>query len=76
MLAEPPFGTAVVDTIIAAARNISSIESSRRISRRERSQLAPEAQPLQDLIDLLVYKMAGLTEDEARGLEQRLQQML
>jgi hypothetical protein len=74
---EPPFGAAIADTIISAVRSISSIESSREhISRHERSQLSPEAQPYQDLIDALLYKMAGLTEDEQEGLEQRLAQML
>jgi hypothetical protein len=75
-LAEPPFSTAIADTIIAAAQCISSIESSRHISRHQRSRLASDAQPYQELIDLLLYKMAGLTEDEQRGLEHRLGQML
>lgn len=73
----PPFPAAIAHTIIAAARRISSIERSRQdISRHDRSQLAAEAQPYQDLIDLLLYKMAGLTDEEQHGLEQRLEEML
>ena len=37
---------------------------------------APEAQPLQDLLDRMIYRMAGLTDTEARGLEERLSRML
>ena len=38
------------------------------LRRVERSALAPEAQPYQDFIDRLLYAMAGITDDEARGL--------
>jgi len=38
--------------------------------------LDPKAQPYQKLIDTLFYRMAGLTEDEAAGLEDRLGRML
>ena len=36
----------------------------------------PEAQPYQDLIDRIFYRMAGLTDVEAQGLENRLREML
>jgi hypothetical protein len=42
----------------------------------ERSALCPDAQPYQDLIDRLLYAMAGLSEEEAGGLEERLARML
>jgi hypothetical protein len=48
----------------------------RLIAQTERSALAPEAQPFQDLIDRILYRMAGLTDDEAKGLETRLEGML
>jgi hypothetical protein len=38
--------------------------------------MCAEAQAYQDLIDRLLYAMAGLTEEEARGLEERLARML
>jgi len=38
--------------------------------------LDPKAQPYQDLIDRLFYKLAGLSDEEAMGLEQRLSTML
>lgn len=46
------------------------------IARTERSALAPEAQPLQDLLDRMIYRMAGLTDAEANALEDRLEMML
>ena len=58
-------------------KRIRAIETDRgEIARSERSALAPEAQPIQDLIDRILYRMAGLTEDEAQGLEDRLERML
>ena len=76
-LERPPFPLSVVRTILGATRRIVDIETSRGdIARNERSALAPEAQPYQDLINVLLYKMAGLTDEEQRGVEQRLEEML
>lgn len=73
----PPFGTTVRDTLVCLVLRIMKIEKARgEIARAERSALAPEAQPYQDLIDRLFYAMAGLTEDELEGLEGRLARML
>lgn len=44
--------------------------------RSERSALATAAQPLQDLLDRIIYRIAGLTDAEAKGLEERLSNML
>jgi hypothetical protein len=77
LIAAPPFTTVVRDLMVALVRRIILIEEARGpISRSARSALAPGAQPLQDLIDRLLYAMGGLTEDEARGVEERLSQML
>lgn len=46
------------------------------IARSERSALDRAAQPYQDLIDRLFYAMAGLTDDDIQGLEDRLARML
>jgi hypothetical protein len=73
----PPFGLAVRDFIVELVRRIIAIEQARgEIARTERSALDPGAQPLQDLIDRLIYAMGGLTDEEARGLEERLARML
>lgn len=37
---------------------------------------APQAQSLQDLIDRILFRLAGLTDDESSGLETRLARML
>ena len=76
-LAESPFKLAVRDTMIELVRLIVDAEQRRgEIARSERSALCAEAQPYQDLIDQLLYAMAGLSEEEARGLEERLAKML
>jgi hypothetical protein len=76
-LAEPPFSPAVRDVIVDLVNSIIAIETARgEIVRTDRSHLDPAAQPLQDLIDRLLYAMAGLTADEAHGLEERLCNML
>jgi hypothetical protein len=73
----PPFGLEVQITIVEAVNLIVRIETDRgEISRRARAALDPRAQPYQDLIDKLVYAMAGLSTSEAQGLEERLAQML
>ncbi len=76
-LAQPSYGAAVRDVIVDLVNRIIAIEEARgEIARAARSRLAPAAQPLQDLIDRLLYAMAGLNEDEVRGLEDRLTRML
>ena len=76
-LAQPPFSPAVRDTIVALVRRIVQAEEQRgEISRTDRSALCTAAQPHQDLIDRLLYAMAGLSDAEAKGLEERLAEML
>jgi hypothetical protein len=62
---------------IEAVNQITAIEQARSdIPRAARSSLAQAAQPYQDLIDRLLYALAGLTEAEAAGLEKRLARMM
>lgn len=76
-LAKPPFSGTVLVCLVRLVDEITRIESARGdIARTERSALAPEAQPYQDLIDRILYCMAGLTVAEAAGLERRLAGML
>jgi len=76
-LAAPPFPPAVSDFIVELVLRITQIEAGRgAIARTERSHLDPQAQPYQDCIDRLFYALAGLTPEEARGLEERLARML
>lgn len=77
VLARAPFALAVQDVLVGLVRRIITVEQARgEISRTERSALAPDAQPLQDLIDRLMFAMAGLTPEETAGLEDRLGEML
>jgi len=63
--------------MVRLADEILKIESARGdIASTERSALSPEAEPYQDLIDRILYRMAGLTDVEARGLDERLRVML
>lgn len=76
-LASPPFPLAVLDELVELVRCIIAIEQARgEIARTDRSALAPAAQPLQDLIDRLLYAMAGLTAAESARLEAGLAHML
>ncbi len=77
MLKRPPFSLTVQEIIIGCVRRIIETENRREpISRSERSALHPDAQVYQNLIDRLLYAMAGLSEEEAQGLEDRLERML
>jgi hypothetical protein len=77
LLATPPFPASVMVCLVPLVERISRIEAERGdIARTERLALAPEARPLQDLIDRMLYRMAGLTDEEAAGLEDRLSRML
>jgi hypothetical protein len=77
LLQEPPFSLVVRDVLLEAVKQITVLETARGdIARAERSRLARAAQPYQDLIDRLLYRMAGLSVPEAAGLEERLQHML
>jgi hypothetical protein len=76
-LATPPFPRAVLNVIVDAVQRTVAIEQSRGdISRADRSALAPDARPYQDLIDKLFFRMAGLSDTEEKGLEDRLSRML
>jgi hypothetical protein len=48
----------------------------RDIARTERSALASEAQPYQDLHDRILYRLTGLSGAETQALEKRLEAML
>jgi hypothetical protein len=76
-LVRAPFALAIQGAVIDATRTIIAFECKRgKIQRNERSALSPQAQPYQDFIDSVVYAMAGLAEEEIKGLEQRLTRML
>ncbi len=76
-LARPPFPKAVQEVLVDLVKRIIRAEKARgSIARVDRSRLADEAQPLQALIDRIIYALAGLTDAEARGLEDRLSRML
>jgi type I restriction-modification system DNA methylase subunit len=72
-----PFSQGVATVIALAANRIVEIERERgEIGRRERSAVAEEAQPYQNFIDSILFTMAGITEAEARGLDDRLAGMM
>ncbi len=77
LLATSPFPGGVMTCLVRLVERITKIEAARGdIARSDRSALDPKAQPYQDLIDRMLYRMAGLTEEEAAGLEERLARML
>jgi hypothetical protein len=63
--------------LVEAVKTVAAIESQRgQIARTERSSLDPASQPFQDLIDRLLYDMAGLQASEVKALDLRLGLML
>lgn len=77
LTSEAPFDPALAEVITAAVQRIEEIETERgEIARSERSALAPEAQRYQELIDRLLFAMAGLSVSDAEALVRRLQEML
>ena len=67
----------VAEALIMMCRRIHTIETNRTLQHRsERSSLAPESQPIQDTIDRVLFRCYGLSDEEARYVEQRLEEML
>ena len=76
-LGTPPFPQGVADVLAVLVSRIEEYERQRgEISRRERARLADPAQPLQNLIDRILFALAGLTAEESAQLEMRLATML
>ncbi len=75
---EPGFLPGPVAAALAKmCRQIQRIEASRTLKNRsERSHLAPESQPIQDVIDRVLFRCYGLSNDDARYVEERLREML
>jgi hypothetical protein len=77
LLSEEPFPFKIALSLIRLVEEITRIEARRgTIARAERSALSPEAQPFQDLLDKILFRLAGLTEVEIERLERRLGKML
>lgn len=77
LLSAAPFPETVVICMMEIVQRIFLIEQQRgAIARSDRSALDEKAQPLQDLLDHMIFRMAGLNEDEAMGLVARLARML
>lgn len=67
----------VAEALAEMSRRIQEIEANRVLKNRsERSRLAPESQPIQDAIDSILFRCYGLSDDDARYIEQRLLEML
>ena len=76
-LEEPPFATEIMDCIVYLVKVICEMEASRGdIARAERSALDVRARPSRELLDAIIFRLAGLTDPQAEGLEQRLSKML
>lgn len=76
-LGKGPFSPATRDALEQLARRIQAAEQGRgAISRHDRAHLSPDAQPYQNAIDLILFRMAGLSERDIAGIEDRLARML
>ena len=67
----------VAEALAEMSRHIQRIEATRVLKNRsERSRLADESQPIQNVIDAVLFRCYGLSDDDARYVEQRLKEML
>ncbi len=59
------------------SRQIQSIEAKRVLKARgDRSHLAPASQPIQDAIDVVLFRCYGVPDDDAEYIRHRLKEML
>ncbi len=76
LLEAAPFGPAVQDVVVAAVGHVIAAERARGdMSRSDRSALSAAAQPYQDFLDAVFFRLAGLTDEEVRALRARYEQM-
>jgi hypothetical protein len=69
--------TPVAEALAEMSRRIQEIEAKRALKNRsERARLAPESQPIQDTIDAVLFRCYGLSEDDAKYVDKRLEEML
>ncbi|HEV2099114.1 MAG TPA: hypothetical protein VGR45_09330 [Stellaceae bacterium] len=77
LIDQAPFDGAIPAIIATIVDRIIESERARgEISRSARSKLAPESQRWQNLIDRILARMAGISEEEHKGLRERLDKML
>jgi hypothetical protein len=67
----------VAEALAEMSREIQKIEGQRVLkNRKERSSLAPESQQIQDVIDKVLFRCYGLSDEEGEYINARLQEML
>jgi len=67
----------VLEALAEMSRRIQQIEAKRVLKNRsERSHLAAESQPIQDVIDAVLFRCYGLTDDDSNYISNRLREML
>ena len=67
----------VAEAIEAMSKRIQDIEARRKLAgRADRSSLDTESQPIQEVINEVLYRYYGLSEDDAQYIEERLGNML
>jgi hypothetical protein len=72
MIEEVPFNPAIAALLIELSRRVRTIEYRRGpIGRGARAHLADGAQPLQELIDTILFRMVGFSDSEVADLRAR-----
>jgi hypothetical protein len=73
---EVPFNPAIEQLLITLSRRVRAIEKCRGpVSRADRARLATTAQPYQDLMDGIFFRLVGFAERETASLSERLEEM-
>jgi hypothetical protein len=74
---EVPFNPAIGALLIELSRRIRSVEEDRgRVGKGARAHLSEAAQPLQDLADAILFRLAGFSDLEVSDLSTRLEKMV
>jgi hypothetical protein len=67
----------VAEALSEMSRQIQKIEAGRVLrNRAERSHMAKESQQIQEVIDTVLFRCYGLSENDAEYIEHRLKEML
>jgi hypothetical protein len=76
-LAEPPLTQTTAILLDLLVCRILQVEQKRgAVSKIDRAHLAEDAQPAQDIIDRLLFSIAGFSNEETGGIEERIKELV
>ena len=77
LLVSSPFDPQVTGFLTEVVDELVRVEGARGpVAKRRRAAFAPEAEPLQELVDWVLFRMAGFDDDQIHHVKSRLRDML